>query len=126
MASDLEGEIEGGTLLALSKVQETSQKIEKVSENKFSTRIRSEEAGVNQLLYPIAQLHTVPEPEVVMKRLKLCLHRKLKNEGIEASQKRVEDFLNPIIKDFLEDIFEIAEKNETEPPECYKKLYENL
>lgn len=126
MSGDFEEEKGEGTLLVLSRVQKTSKKIEKASENKFSTRVRPEEAGVNQLLYPIAQLHTIPEPEVVIERLKLCLCHKLENEGIETDQKKIEEFLNPIIKDFLEDIFEIAEKNETKPPECYEKLHENL
>ncbi len=110
----------------LKKVQETTRKIRRTSEKKFSTEIEPKKARVNILLHPLAQLYTTPEPEDVVDYLKKYFCKALRDEGIDIERKKVDDVLEPILKDFLEDIFEMAEKSEVELPNCYEKLYERL
>lgn len=110
----------------LKKVHETSRKIKNVSEREFSTKLEPKKARVNILLHPLAQLYTTPEPEDMVKYLKKYCFRALQDEGIEIKRKKLDDILEPILKEFLEDIFEMAEKSNIEIPNCYEKLYERL
>ncbi len=110
----------------LKKIQETSKRIRDISKKEFSTKIEPKKARVNILLHPLAQLYTTPEPEDIVEYLKKYFCRALKDEGIEIEQEKVNEILEPVLKDFLEDIFEMSENSNIEMPNCYEKLYERL
>lgn len=97
-----------------------------MSKTKFSISEGPKESRINILLHPLGQLHTVPKPHKSVENLKTYYLRCLEDEGVDIDRGEVDEILDPILKDFLEKIFSIAEKADVEPPECYDRIYEEL
>lgn len=115
-----------GTITVLERVHDASREIEQVSKSEFSCGVELKRARITVLLHPLAQLHTSPEPQKIVTHLKTYLARCAEGEGIEVEESEVDEALNPVLKEFLDEIFEVAEKTRVEPPESYKTLYKEL
>ncbi len=110
----------------LKKVQKTSSRMSEISVREFSAEIEPKRARVSILLHPLAQLYTTPSPDDVVKYLKKYFFKALRDEGIEIEREKVDEILEPVLKDFLEEIFEMAEEFDVKTPRCYEELHEKL
>lgn len=114
------------TLSILKQIHKTSTLIKSVSKSKFSVVEEPKKSRINILLHPLAQLYTVPEPQKSIENLKIYYLRSLREKGVEIKRDEADRIIDPILKDFLERIFSIAEKAQVQPPESYKKIHEEL
>lgn len=114
------------TITILKQIHKTSELIKNLTESKFSASSEPKRDRITILLHPMAQLYTNPKPQKIVEQLKNYYFRALRDVGIEIDRRTVNKLLNPILRDFLEKIFIIAEKSDVETPRCYRKLYENL
>lgn len=114
------------TVTILKQVHKTGELIKNLTESRFSVSMEPKRGRITILLHPMAQLHTEPKPRKIVDQLKTYYLQALKDDGVEIDHETVDKLLNPILKDFLEKIFDIAENVDFETPGCYQELYENL
>ncbi|KXB08984.1 hypothetical protein AKJ55_00060 [candidate division MSBL1 archaeon SCGC-AAA382M17] len=119
-------EMKEGTILLIIRAQEACKDINQEVKDRFSISIKSSEIKGGILLQHISQLHTKPQPIDTIDYLKNSFLKVLRKKGAELDHSDVEELLNPILKDFLSDVFKIAEVTEIDLPDSYTELYEKL
>jgi len=90
----------------------------------FGAGIPAEELGSREILEQLADLVTPPQNlfNLLVVGTQIVLGRK----GVEVSREKVREFLAPIIRRFLQEIFRMAEEFHREIPPEYKKFEKEL
>ena len=93
---------------------------------KFGVRIPVGELGSREILGQLADLATKPPPRNLFKLLVTGTHIALSQEGVEVSEVEIREFLAPIIRRSLQEIFGLAREFHWVIPSEYKELEKEL
>lgn len=92
----------------------------------FGVRIPVEELGSREILGQLSDLAIKPPPRNLFNLLVAGTHIALSQEGVEVSEVEIREFLAPIIRRFLQEIFELAREFRRDIPFEYKELEKEL
>jgi len=92
----------------------------------FGVRIPVGELGSREILGQLADLATKPPPRNLFNLLVIGTQIALSREGVEVSEVKIREFLAPIIKRSLQEIFGMAGKFNRDIPSEYKELEKEL
>lgn len=92
----------------------------------FGVRIPVGELGSREILGQLADLATKPPPRNLFNLLVIGTQIALSREGVEVSEVKIREFLAPIIKRSLQEIFGMARKFNRDIPSEYKELEKEL
>lgn len=92
----------------------------------FDVRIPVGELGSREILGQLSDLATKPPPRNLFNLLVAGTHIALSQEGVEVSEVEIREFLAPIIRRFLQEIFGLAREFRRDIPFEYKELEKEL